>query len=153
MNGNVNGKGNGIGMGMGMGNGIAFGTATGNGHSALVTPNWARRSQRRSRQCAPIPITHALQWLGVSACGGGIDRLFNWLRCLPAPLPSPSSQAAAWQWSDVDKAHPRQRRRLNCRTFYSRPFLWAQPHLLQGLCHCSYCRTAIIIMCRIPLPV
>lgn len=147
-----------MGIGMGMGNGIAFGTATGNGHSALVTPNWARRSQRRSRQCAPIPITHGLQWLGVSACGGGIDRLFNWLRCLPAQprrlLPSsPQGKAAAWQWSDVDKAHPRQRRRLNCRTFYSRPFLWAQPHLLQGLCHCSYCRTVIIIMCRIPLPV
>lgn len=60
---------------------------------------------------------------------GNFDRLFNWLRCLPpvhgnvsAPAPAPvtATATAPCNWSDVDKAQARHRRRLNCRTFYRR---------------------------------
>lgn len=116
LNGNVNGK----------RNGIAFATvtetATGNGPSTVPKLGQAQSEDRDSA----IPAIPVYPWpCRVSACGGsgvGIDRLFNWLRCLPHPASSYPPRKQRRKWSDVDKAHLRQRRRLNCRTFYSRTY-------------------------------
>lgn len=91
-----------------------------------LSPNWARRSQKIAtlrQQQSPFTLGRAeCQRVASGGNGVGIDRLFNWLRCLPPPATSYLPRKQRRKWSDVDKAHPRQRRRLNCRTFYSRTY-------------------------------
>lgn len=91
-----------------------------------LSPNWARRSQKIATVQSPqSPFTLGraeCQRVASGGSGVGIDRLFNWLRCLPHPASSYPPLKQRHNWSDVDKAHPRQRRRLNCRTFYSRTY-------------------------------
>lgn len=91
-----------------------------------LSPNWARRSQKIAtvqQQQSPFTLGRAeCQRVASGGSGIGIDRLFNWLRCLPHPASSYPPRKQRRKWSDVDKAHPRQRRRLNCRTFYSRTY-------------------------------
>lgn len=88
-----------------------------------LSPNWARRSQKIATVQSPFTLGRAeCQRVASGGSGVGIDRLFNWLRCLPHPASSYPPLKQRSKWSDVDKAHPRQRRRLNCRTFYSRTY-------------------------------
>lgn len=109
---------------MGWGWGMALPLAMGTRHWLPQIGPGAVSADRDSVHPSLLPMA----WSGLECqrvAAASIDSLIGCVVCLPSPAVCPSSpqgKAAAWQWSDVDKAHPRQRRRLNCRTFYSRPF-------------------------------